>query len=253
MAIFECRFKSPCLRTSTVVRVVLPESAPPPRGYASLLLLHGLGDDYASWTRHTNLERYAERAGLAVIMPDVGRSYCLDMVHGLPYFRFLADELPATMARYFRLSIERDDRSVGGVSMGAYGALRLGLLRPDEYANVIAISAVADFRTGLELIRSGGMDFIMSPSEALGVVGAEFRVHADMDLFEILKRGAGSRLPRVYQACGANDFLYADNVRLRQALVDSGADAEFVESAAGHEWDYWDGAIRQALSWVRRE
>jgi S-formylglutathione hydrolase FrmB len=41
----------------------------------TLYLLHGRGQDALSWTRYSSLERYAEQYNVAVIMPEVTRSF----------------------------------------------------------------------------------------------------------------------------------------------------------------------------------
>ena len=49
---------------------------PPP----VLYLLHGLTDDHTAWQRYTSIGRYAEAAGLAVVMPAVHHSFYADEV-----------------------------------------------------------------------------------------------------------------------------------------------------------------------------
>ena len=53
---------------------------PPPLLY----LLHGLSDDHTAWHRYTAVARYAETAGLAVVMPAVARSFYTNEAHGQP-------------------------------------------------------------------------------------------------------------------------------------------------------------------------
>lgn len=52
------------------------------------------------WTRQTSIERYADEAGIAVVMPAVELSWCQDMASGLNYGTFLREELPE-IARSF--------------------------------------------------------------------------------------------------------------------------------------------------------
>ena len=86
MALMRCSFYSDALSLSTTMTVIMPQAtqtqigmtgrateAPPP----VLYLLHGLSDDDTTWTRRTSIERYVAPLGLAVVMPQVQRSYCL--------------------------------------------------------------------------------------------------------------------------------------------------------------------------------
>ncbi len=64
---------------------------PPP----VLYLLHGLSDDDTIWLRRTSIERYVAPLGLAVVMPQVHRSFYADEAYGGRYWTFLSEELPS--------------------------------------------------------------------------------------------------------------------------------------------------------------
>lgn len=96
-----------------------------------LYLLHGLSDNHSCWLRRTAVDRYAEEYGIAVVMPEVQRSFYCDMAHGPAYFTYIADELPQICQRLFRLSDKREDTFIAGNSMGGYGALKAALSRPE--------------------------------------------------------------------------------------------------------------------------
>ena len=88
-----------------------------------LYLLHGLGDDHTAWVRRSNIDRYANREGIAVIMPEVQRGFYTDAVYGPAYFTYITEELPPPV----RVAFPGDGRSrphfIAGLSMGGYGAL----------------------------------------------------------------------------------------------------------------------------------
>src|SRR3712207_5132006 len=120
-------FFSDSLALSTSMTVLLPQrtttqigmtgatgDGPPP----VLYLLHGLSDDDTIWLRRTSVERYVTELGLAVVMPQVHRSFYADEVHGGRYWTFLSDELPALVSSWFRVSERREDTFVAGLSMG---------------------------------------------------------------------------------------------------------------------------------------
>ncbi len=130
MAFLTCDFFSDALEVGTSISVVLPQSTqaqvgveagapagPPP----VLYLLHGLSDDHTAWSRYTAIGRYAEAAGLAVVMPAVGRSFYADEAHGHAYWTFVSEELPSIVRSFFRVSDEAADTFVAGLSMGGYG------------------------------------------------------------------------------------------------------------------------------------
>ncbi len=53
---------------------------------------------------------------------------------------FTAKELVAYMDKNFRTISSRDSRGIGGHSMGGYGALKIGMLYPDVFSSVYALS-----------------------------------------------------------------------------------------------------------------
>lgn len=63
--------------------------------------------------------------GIAVVMPEVGRTWYTDTQYDLKHFTFVADKLPAVCRSYFKgMSARREDNMIGGFSMGGYGALK---------------------------------------------------------------------------------------------------------------------------------
>src|ERR1700709_722602 len=103
MAVLRVDFFSDTLGVSTSMTVVLPQQTQTQVGLAGqlpdgpppvLYLLHGMSDDCTTWLRRPSIERYVAPLGLAVVMPQVQRSYYHDEVYGGRYWTFLSEELP---------------------------------------------------------------------------------------------------------------------------------------------------------------
>src|SRR3954453_10312610 len=142
MALIRWDFASETFEVDTSMTVRRPDEgdSPPP----VLYLLHGLTDDHTAWTRQTSIERYAAAKGIAVVMPQVHRSFYANEAYGMRFWDFLADELPQTVERFFRVSARPADTFVAGLSMGGYGALRWALPRPERFAAAATLSGVVD-------------------------------------------------------------------------------------------------------------
>lgn len=135
-------FRSDALGKQTSISVILPEQGEiPENGWKTLTLLHGWGGNHTTWLEQSSIARYAAKRQIAVIMPDVGHSYCNDMVYGDKYLTYLTEDLPKVCNRFFRTSLQREDNYIAGSSMGGCGALTVGLTRPDLYAGIIVLSA----------------------------------------------------------------------------------------------------------------
>jgi putative tributyrin esterase len=75
---------------------------------------------------------------------------------------------------------------------------------------------------------------------------------SDNDLFAVAERLAASDRPKpsLYMWCGTEDFLYDQNVRMRDHLLKLNYDLVYEESAGDHEWKYWDEKIQTVLKWL---
>lgn len=253
MAFFDCHFFSETLALTSSAHVLLPESPPPPgrKSHRTLYLLHGLSDDHTAWTRRTSIERYADAKGIAVVMPAVARSFYQDMASGPRYWTFLSKELPSLMRRFFPLSAEREDNFAAGLSMGGYGAVRLGLACPDQFAAAASMSGALDFVGRLR--DSGKEGSRISQIEWRGIAGSDKNaLGADSDLYHLARRvsaGSGPR-PALYLSCGTDDELLPDTCAFHRHLDDLNFSHHYEEGVGAHDWTFWDQQIQRVLDWL---
>ena len=177
MAFLHCEIASESLRMATAVDVILPDKGDLSE-VKTLYLLHGLTDDCTGWTRYTAVERYARERGLAVVLPEVQRSFYTDMAYGLPYFTYVSEELPAVCRRMFGLGAAREQNYIFGLSMGGYGAMKCALTYPDRYAGAASFSGVCDLRRTVER-----RSISLHESEIAAIFGEEKAVPPKDDLF----------------------------------------------------------------------
>ena len=77
---------------------------------------------------------------------------------------------------------------------------------------------------------------------------------SENDLFAAATALADPALrPKIYMWCGTEDFLYAQNTRMRDHLRALGYDLTYEESPGDHQWRYWDQKIADALAWLLPE
>ena len=248
MAVCQCRFYSDVLEKMCSAHVILPEGPDLPERFPVLWLLHGLSDDDSTWCRRTAIERHVSGLPLAVVMPDGGRSFYSDMAAGPKYWTFLSEELPAVMRRYFPLSDKREENFAGGNSMGGYGGVKLALRHPDRYSAAITLSGALDMAAWPEHQRDNESNMAMFRS-VWGTV-ERMRENGDDLMCEVENAASRGPLPRIFQACGTEDFLWADNLRFRDAAEKAGLDVTMVSAPGGHDWDFWDEHIAQGIRWL---
>ena len=228
------------LPQATRAQVGVPPVAVPPQGWPVLYLLHGLTDDHSAWMRYTAIERHARAAGLALVMPAAGRSFYADEVHGHAYWTWISEELPGRVAEMFRVSARPEDTFVAGLSMGGYGALKLGLTHPERYAAVASLSGALDVRV---LERPERAELLER------VFGGRIPPEADLDA---LLDAAGGRVPPLYVGCGKADVLLAANERFATRARRAGVDVTTDFRPGEHEWGLWDAMVRDVIGWLPR-
>ena len=254
MAFFQCNIFSESLGMMTNVNIVMPQFTQGMIGWTEkdtgtrhvLYLLHGLSDDSTVWMRRTSVERYATQYGLVLVMPDGGRSFYTDMKYGLKYEEYIAKELPALMAKFFRFSTAREDTFIGGNSMGGYGALKIALKYPETFSACGAFSPVPDPMKLYAMYPAISKDL----DNIFGSID-EFRYSENDVYFLAEKRMRENRLPELYLCCGKGDFLYRENCRFREYLESE--NASFTADLADpgeHEWGFWDKKIQQFIRFL---
>lgn len=247
MALLHVNFSSEVLELKMAMDVILPDgpSSRPDGKWPTLYLLHGLSDDHTIWQRRTSIERYVEDMNLAVVMPSVHRSFYTDMKHGMAFWTFISEELPAICERMLPLSTRREDRFAAGLSMGGYGALKLGMRLPDRYAAVASLSGAVDMvRLAHEQPEREEMF-----EDVFGTL--EEMTEGEDDIPAVARRliASGKPLPRVYMACGTEDFLFENN----EAFVEQFKEPLNITYEVGpgaHTWAFWDEYIQHVLKWL---
>ena len=246
MALFHGTIFSHTLGMQTGLSVILPQNrshVDEDGRFPVLFLLHGLSDNASAWTSYTSVTRYAEYAGIAVVMPEVQRSFYTDMAYGIPYFRYVSEELPQVARELFPLSLRAEHTYVAGLSMGGYGAMKLALRFPDRFAAVGSFSGATDVRSRMNATPEEN-------PEAYALTAGHFR--AEDDLFSLTAQAAKQHvaLPAIYMTMGLSDFLYEDCKRFRQQMDFLKIPYVYEEWAGVHDWNVWDRSIKQFLQFI---
>src|SRR6516162_1868606 len=138
MAFATINYHSRSLQKASSLNVVFPDDPTIPRPWSVYYLLHGLSDDHTIWMRRTSIERYVAGLPLVVVMPDGGRGWYTNAVSpgGLAYEDDLIKDVIGLIDQTFPVKAERSGRAIGGLSMGGYGAVKLGLKHHERFVSV---------------------------------------------------------------------------------------------------------------------
>lgn len=243
MAFATINYFSKSLQKASSFNVVFPDDPAIPRPWAVFYLLHGLSDDHTIWMRRTSVERYVAGLPLVVVMPDGGRGWYSNAVSppGLKYEDDLIKDVVGLVDRTFPVKAERSGRAIGGLSMGGYGAVKLGLKHHEMFASVNSHSGALGFAH-----RSEDKSRELSP-EFRSLVGPNPK-GGDNDPFALAERIDHGRVPALRIDCGASDFLIEENRAFHKHLEALHLPHEYEEFPGGHDWAYWDKHVQEAIA-----
>ncbi|WP_239490212.1 alpha/beta hydrolase family protein [Luteitalea sp. TBR-22] len=233
--------KSASLRGRGDVTVWAPQVDEPPAGL--VILLHGVYGSHWSWALQGGAHRTAARlvaAGdippFALAMPSDGLrgdgSGYVRHGDGFDAARWVVDEVPRAAREAIPGLSPEAPRFIAGLSMGGFGALRLGATHPGAWRAVSGHSSITHL--------SQMAQFIEEDVASLGAASGDVSVLDAMV-------GAGDRLPAVRFDCGVDDQLIEENRALHRALAERGIPHVYEEFPGAHAWEYWERHLEDSL------
>jgi S-formylglutathione hydrolase FrmB len=264
MSFFTGTIYSDALKMDTNLAVVLPGDTrwhrgncvgpayPMPQDYRKpggdpkmLILLHGLSDGSAAWLLRTSLFRYAEVYDIACVMPEVQRSFYLNMKYGLDYATYIYEELPEICEKLFNVSCKPKDLMLAGLSMGGYGALYGALKYPEKFSVIGSFSGAPDLKSIVTTLAKADPSI---QRDCVNIFGDPPVVTEAQDLYALAeKAGCRAKALPLYMTCGAEDFLHDSNVHIRDHLIRLGFNLTYEEWPGIHEWGFWDLSLQKFL------
>lgn len=262
MAVFEITFFSNALSRLVPMTAIVPIEHPghPNQDrkttlepFRSVYLLHGYSGTNTDWIRGSRIEQLAMLHNVAVFMPAGENGFYLDdPIRSANYERLLCKDLIDFTRSTFPLSHKRADTTIGGFSMGGYGALRNGLKNSDVYGNIIALSSalitdsIAKMKPDMEnpIAPYSYYEHTFGKLDEVEGSNKDPRALAKMHIDE------GRPIPNLYMACGTEDFGIESNRTYSRYLNEIGFDHVFKQSEGEHNWKFWDEYIEKALIWL---
>lgn len=261
MAFLQVSIYSNVLEMEMSMNVILPQKTEKKVGTATngrltdvpvMYLLHGMGGNHSVWERRTSIERYVADLGLAVIMPSTDLGWYTDTRYDMKYWTFISEELPTICHELFpQLTTKRAKTFAVGLSMGGYGAIKLGLAKPESFGAVASLSGAVNLADRMEdLLAVRGQKFwegIFGPFEQ--VQGSS---NDPMFLLDQLVK-SGKTPPNIFLCCGEEDLLLYGNKKMASALTSNTIEHTFETGPGNHDWIFWDTWIQRVLAWLPLE
>jgi len=251
---------APSLGRTKHFDIELPAGYSDTSHYPLLVLLHGYGGNYRNWFEFTDIAAYAASLQVLILTPEGDDSWYVNHI-GDSEARYedyiIHDLLPFVQKLY---GVDTSLQVIGGVSMGGYGSLVLGLRHPDIFRAILAFSSSLDIPKGIPLLETAGRG-VLRPSLEQALGARPSRTWTEYDPFLLASHLDSARAPYVYLANGIHDE-FARRLLLHREFADTlrahGIPYEYHETPGRHAWKYWDREIQVALErleklWKRRK
>lgn len=217
--------------------VVVPDAYNQVKNFPVVYLLHGYGGGYRDWINSVpELKNYADNFQMIIVCPDGNvSSWYFDSPEdpAWKYETYVSAELVAQVDQKYKTIKDRKGRAIAGLSMGGHGALYLSFKHQDIY--------------GAAGSMSGGLDITPFPlkwdiAKRLGSYEQQperWKANSVMYLTHLL---VPNKLALTID-CGTEDFFYAVNNKLHEALLYHNIPHDFTTRPGAHNWDYWRNAV----------
>jgi putative tributyrin esterase len=265
--VLKFNFLSKELGMQTNVTVILPsfgytdmlnkrkEVYVPGMKFQTLYLLHGGSGDDSDYVNFSNIVRYAEDNKLAVVMPSACNSFYSNLEYGPKFWDYLSEELPKVCRSMFPLSDKREDNFVAGLSMGAIGAMKFALKKPEMFIAALCMSCASVNPDKMVEYKDlvNGLDEDGPAISKQEVIYGDLSKYkgSDEDMYLQAKRNIemSKILPKFFMTCGSKDDILDIVIEAKDYLNELGYDVFYEETqGCGHEWDYWDMILKKAIS-----
>lgn len=215
-----------------------------------VILLHGVTGSFWAWASSGGAHRVLDKMitdsrsqPMILAMPSDGLRGCgsgyLPVSPEQNYEAWIVEELPRLMRELYPEVSENSPVFIAGLSMGGYGALRLGAKYPGVFRAFSGHSSITTFQ--------GLKPYIQEPLESLGSIPSD---ESDVLPWLIKHR---ETLPPFRFDCGTEDNLIAANRELHQSLTDLGIPHAYSESPGAHTWDYWTAHLYQTIEFFNQQ
>ena len=226
------------MMSSTVLGKEMPYSVYLPKdyfytdkSYPVLYLLNGADSNNNDWLNQGLVNPYASSlaadGGKDMIVvcpngcPDGENVFYCDDYTAYNYKTYFFDEFVPFIENTFRIKGGRENRAIGGLSMGGYGSLYYGAIHPEMFCYVYACSPLTY------------MDGIPNLYDLYGAA-----------------IGGGQQMPGLTIEIGTGDFLYESAGYFEGFLGSMNFAHEYITRDGVHDWAFWAACTPKMLKKV---
>jgi S-formylglutathione hydrolase FrmB len=228
------------------ITLFAPREAEGRKDLPLVILLHGVYGSHWGWALKGFAHRTVQRMVTAKEIPVMALAMPSDGLFGdgtgyVPHAtrnfeQWIVEEVPAAAATQLPCVSAQSKLLIAGLSMGGFGALRIGAKYPKRYVAVSGHSSVTHF------------DRLRQFADDLDSYGVRSE---NVSVLETMKRNR-AELPPIRFDCGTEDTLLEDNRILHRELEKEGIPHVYEEFPGAHDWNYWQAHLVDTLRFFGR-
>lgn len=208
-----------------------------------VILLHGVYGSAWVWSKKAGVHRTAwemiqnkEIPPMLIAMPSDGlwgdgSGY---LAHNQMNFeKWIVEDVPNAVKANIPSVGKKSDLFISGLSMGGFGALRLGIKYADTFKAISAHSSITDIAQMPMFVEESTENYEQEDVHENSVLG-------------VLQK-YGNEIPKLRFDCGTEDDLISYNRELHSELNTAEIKHVYEEFTGAHEWTYWGEHIKKSL------
>ncbi|TMM58424.1 esterase family protein [Maribacter algarum] len=208
-----------------------------------MILLHGVYGSAWAWTQKAGVHftalamiQQGKIEPMVIAMPSDGlwgdgSGY---VQHNQKNFeKWIVDDVPQAVIENIPHVSEKSNLFISGLSMGGFGALRLGIKYSEKFKAISAHSAITEIEQMPLFVEEFKENYVQEDERENSVLGVIEKY--------------GDNLPKIRFDCGSDDELISYNRELHSRLNTSYIEHTYEEFSGGHEWSYWQKHIKKTL------
>jgi putative tributyrin esterase len=228
------------------VTLFIPEQAKRGKPVPIVILLHGVYGSHWAWALKGGAHRTAKALIDQVDIPPMILAMPSDglLGDGSGYLRqtarhrggdfegWIVEDVPALAAEATEGIADRSTLFIAGLSMGGFGALRIGAKHGSLFRGISGHSSITHFEQFAQ--------FVEEPLSSYGALSEDQSVLATILQYR-------ETLPPLRFDCGLEDNLLQANRQFHAELERHSIPHEYHEFTGGHEWLYWEHHLADSL------
>lgn len=151
---------------------------------------------------------------------------------------WIAEDVVDAVIENIQQTSKESDLFISGLSMGGYGALRIGAKYPEKYKAISGHSSITNVAQ---------MPLFVADNVAIKDVSQE----EEGAVIHFMKQNK-KNLPPFRFDCGEDDLLIEHNRQLHKELEEAGIEHIYEEFLGKHEWPYWEEHVKDTLKFFNK-